>query len=298
MKLKAIYRNGNYRVRLYDDGTKIRETITPEENEFVSEFPESIDLKITNKCDLNCPMCHEDSNIDGLHGDINMDFIKTIPEYTEIAIGGGNPLEHPRLLELLHYFKQHNIIANITFNQLHFMKNLLVIDILIKNNLINGIGISYDHFDINFIHELKNRKNVVLHVIAGLISLDDLIKLKDKGLKILILGYKDFRRGSKLYTNEFYKDKINNSLHELKMSLTDVYEWFDIVSFDNLAIKQLLVKNTMNNFQWEEFYQGDDGSHTFYIDLVNKQFAKNSTSLERYDLLSDVTEMFKKLKIM
>lgn len=74
MKLLGIYKNGNYRVRIYDDGTKVRETIDPNDNKFIAEFPESIDLKITNRCDMGCKMCHENSTIDGAHGDINLSF--------------------------------------------------------------------------------------------------------------------------------------------------------------------------------------------------------------------------------
>lgn len=50
------YTNGNYNVTLsLKDGTKIRET---EEDEFIPSRPESIDIKITNKCDIGCLFCH------------------------------------------------------------------------------------------------------------------------------------------------------------------------------------------------------------------------------------------------
>ena len=38
---------------------------------------------------------------------------------------------------------------------------------------------------------------------------------------------------------------------------------------------------------------GDDGTHTFYIDLVNKKFARTSISDKQYDLLDNVDDMFK-----
>jgi hypothetical protein len=37
---------------------------------------------------------------------------------------------------------------------------------------------------------------------------------------------------------------------------------------------------------------GDEGSYTFYIDAVNKQYALSSLSLERYNLKDTVDEMF------
>ena len=58
-----------------------------------------------------------------------------------------------------------------------------------------------------------------------------------------------------------------------------------------LEIKNILTKN-----EWERFYQGDDGTHTMYVDLVKKQFAKTSTSTKRYDLLDDIDDMFEVIK--
>ena len=88
MKLLGSYINGNYHTAIYSDGTKIRET---EDDEFIADFPENIDIKITNQCDMGCPMCHEDSKSDGKHGDsMNAKFIDTLRPYTELAIGGGN----------------------------------------------------------------------------------------------------------------------------------------------------------------------------------------------------------------
>ena len=72
MKLIGSYFNGNSRVSIYDDGTKIRET---DDDEFDEVFPENIDLKITNRCDMSCPMCHENSYSEGEHGELNAPFI-------------------------------------------------------------------------------------------------------------------------------------------------------------------------------------------------------------------------------
>ena len=61
------YQNGNYTVTIDTrNGTKIREN---DLDFFEAAFPESMDIKITNRCNMNCPMCHEDSKCDGAHGD-------------------------------------------------------------------------------------------------------------------------------------------------------------------------------------------------------------------------------------
>ena len=65
-----------------------------------------------------------------------------------------------------------------------------------------------------------------------------------------------------------------------------------MVSFDNLALKQLPVREQMSDEDWEKFYMGDDGQFTMYIDAVKREFAKNSTSTERWPITGDIAEMF------
>lgn len=291
MKVLGAYKNGNYTVALFDDGTKIRKT---QENSFKATFPECIDIKITNYCDKNCPFCHEGSDVSGRHGDlINLKFIDTLRPFTELAIGGGNPLSHPDLYEFLKRLKKRKIIANITINQKHFEENQLFIDFLIQENLINGLGISLINPTEDFINKIEKYPNIVLHVINGVITKTDLEKLYDKNLKILILGYKMFRRGK-----EYYSENVEINKKFLYKELKLVKKRFKTISFDNLALKQLDVKRIMSFEEWNEFYMGDDGQYTMYIDVVNNQFAKNSTTSlnERYKLLDDIVKMFERVK--
>lgn len=115
MKVLGRYKNGNYDVTLLSDGTKIRET---EDDEFIPDFAESMDIKLTNHCSLGCPYCHEGSTPEGEHGDIlNEKFIDTLHPYQEVALGGGDVTSHPDLVPFLQRLKERHIIANITVNQ-------------------------------------------------------------------------------------------------------------------------------------------------------------------------------------
>lgn len=292
MKILGMYRNGNYNVMLFDDGTKIRKS---KAEKFEAEFPECMDIKITNYCDMGCKYCHEASTIEGKHGNILKEkFINTLKPYTELAIGGGNPLSHPDLLEFLRVLKSKKIIANITVNQAHFEASENFINNLVENNLIKGLGISLTNPTDEFIEKVKKYPNAVIHVIAGVVTLEQLEKMSNNGLKILILGYKEFRRGEEYYQE--HNEKVNKNIEDLKYELPILIEKFKVVSFDNLAIKQLAVKNIMSKEEWDEFYMGDDGQFTMYVDMVNRKFAQNSTSKVRYDLLDDITKMFKIVK--
>ena len=288
MELLGKYKNGNYDVKIYDDGTKIRynelDNLTP-------DFPESIDMKITNYCEYNCPMCHEKSSIKGKHALLDKEcfkFLKTLHPYTELAIGGGDPLMFPNLTNFLCYLSgELKLIPNITIKQESFLEYKEDIDYMIKNKALYGLGISVSHYDEKFVEKIKDYDNIVLHVIAGYTPFDEIMKFANKGLKILILGYKQCGRGI-----DFYNEEIEKEITKLDYNLSSVLNSFKVVSFDNLALTQLDVRRFLSNEEWDQFYMGDDGNHTMYIDLVEKKFAKNSTSQIRYELLDNVEDIF------
>lgn len=286
-KLLAKYKNGNYFVELYEDGTKVKYT---EDDYFNAEFPESMDLKITNRCDLNCPMCHEKSTPNGRHADINAPFLKTLKAGTELAIGGGNPLMHNKIHTFLEMMKTQGVVCNITINEQHFLKLQPVVEGLIKQKLIYGLGISLNECNEKTIAFAKQNKNVVFHIINGIF--DNFDKITNQNLKVLILGYKKFGRGEK-----FYSKKVQNLIDKTKQLLPTLFDKFACLCFDNLALKQLDVKSLVSTEDWENFYMGDDGECTMYVDLVEQKFAKSSTSTERYDILDNIEDMFKKIKI-
>ena len=286
-------KNGNYIMAIdLATGTKIRfndlDNLTP-------EYPESMDVKITNKCDMGCAFCHENSLPDGKHADImNAKFIETLLPYTELALGGGNPLEHPDLIPFLKKCRQYRLIPNMTVNQVHFMKNYSLIKKLVDDRLIFGLGISLTNpNEEGFIEKVKTIPTAVIHIINGVQNIEGIKKLYNQNLKVLILGYKDFRRGV-----EFHSRAVEAMKAKYKRELPTILKSFKAVAFDNLALEQLAVKSIVDNNTWNEQYMGEEGQYTFYVDLVNKQFARNSTSPldQRYDLLDDAKEMFDKIR--
>lgn len=289
-KLLNKYVNGNYTVKIYSDGTKIK---TTEEDIFKSAFPESIDMKITNYCAMGCPMCHEKSTIDGKHADImNFKFIETLTAGTEIAIGGGMVTSHPDLEAFLIKLKGLGIIANATFHQSEFEREIEFIDSLIKRKLIHGIGISFSETSLDLLYALEKYPNAVVHMINGIHSAADFGYLKNNGVKILILGYKDFGRGEDLLKDAFNLNAIVGNQYFLATSIMAILPSFKVVSFDNLAISQLRIKDKISAEKWDKFYQGDDGTHTMYIDLVENQYGRNSISTTRYTIDDTIISMF------
>lgn len=290
----GVYKNGNSICKInLEDGTKIRET---EDDEFNLEFPESIDLNIGNRCDGHCPFCYINASEKGIDGELlDVQFIDTLHPYTEVAING-NSIDHPQLMPFLEKLKRKNIIANMTVNQLHFEREEDKVRQLVDAGFIKGIGISLRKPTKEFVNKVKKYPNAVIHTIVGILSKSDVELMKNNDLKVLILGYKDIGRGVDYKSTHIDNWTVNKDW--LYNNLSSFINWFKVISFDNLSIKQLDVKCILGPEKWEEFYMGDEGTASMYVDLVTKKFGVSSlcSEDEMYPMMNDIKDMFKAVK--
>lgn len=290
MKILGKYINGNYTVTLFDDGTKIREN---DLDNLTPSFAENCDVKITDKCSQGCRFCYEGCTVGGKHSNImEQPWINSLHPYTELAING-NDLDHPDLENFLWFLKGKQVIANMTVNQNQFINNYQKIKGWIDRKLVWGLGVSYKDSPEIVFQYIKDIPNAVLHVVNGIITEEDFNGLKGKHLKVLILGYKNRGRGV-MYAKE-NQESIQNNISWLHDNLEDLIPQFKVISFDNLAIEQLKVKRLLSEEEWGEFYMGDDGQYTFYIDAVSGTFSRDSVTAEttRYEIgEKTVDEMF------
>lgn len=287
----ATYKNGNHFVAIFPDGTKIQEDIDPNSDHHTYDFPINFDIKINNRCDGGCPYCHENSTPNGMVVSLtdfaNSKLFESLHPGTEMAIGGGNPFESPDLEDFLKAVKKKGIFANLTVNQRHLKKNFDLLKKFVDEKLVYGIGISLVKInpeDARLLFKLGD--NVVIHLINGLFNFKDIMFLPMK--KILILGYKDLRRGHDYLGTK--SEEIEKNQKWLKGFLPNATKFFKSISFDCLALEQLDVKNTLKMApeKWQELFQGDDTKvhddegnitcGTMYIDLPNMQVARMSTA--------------------
>ena len=180
---------------------------------------------------------------------------------------------------------------------------------LVAENLVHGIGVSLvdssNKDDFDFIDTLGN--NVVIHTIAGILDEKDIEVLK--GRKILILGYKDLRRGHSMFEKDFVG--INHRMEMLRCSWLHILKkQCKVVSFDCLAIEQLDPKQTLNISQeaWDTLFQGADTDvhdtdgnitcATMFIDCVEMKFGRMSTQpldmRQSFTGNEDIREIFRK----
>jgi len=281
MNILGVYKNGNYNVTILSDGTKIRRT---EEDEFIPAFPENADVKITDKCSQGCAFCYEGCTKEGKHaklmnpdGTFAQHWMNTLQPWTELALNG-NDLDIPDLDMFLLKMQEKHIIVNITVNETQFFKHVNYIKYLTDKKMIYGLGVSLQNVKFEpFWNLIKDFPNAVIHTIAGILTEEDIRYLMNNHSKVLILGYKTLGRG--IDYKEKNKFMVSSKIEMLREYLPEMVNKCKVVSFDNLAIEQLGVKELLfkdKEDEWDEFYMGDDGNFTLYIDAVKEEFAKNS----------------------
>lgn len=282
MKVLLQCRNGDTLYTLFDDGTRILDNHKDSEP-FNLEWPTSIDLNISNYCEKGCPFCYQDCTKEGKSADL--DKIKTLLHpFMEVAINinMGYAIDM-NFINFLEYCRDNNIIVNATINQTDFMNRKNEIIKLQEYGLLHGIGISLTNITKDILPLFRDVKNLVFHVIAGLVSIDQLELLSE--FPVLILGYKQKGRAKDnelpqmSYLKEWLKININTSTN--------------VICFDNLAIKQLDIKDMISSEQWEKYYQGDEGTISMYINGVDMTFAQNSFTTKNYEIGNyNIQEMF------
>ena len=295
MEKIGSYVNGNTIVVMYNNGTKERYIKDGEDPHPV--FPESMDVKITNMCNAGCPMCAECSTPDGAHANLlHNPLLDSVQPYTELAIGGGNPLEHPELFEFLKNMKRQHVICNLTVNQKHFLENLGFLHVLTDYGYIHGLGVSIPEAPSYYaLDKLGYFPNAVVHTIAGYTPVETYEQLADHNLNLLILGFKNKGHGEDMVHRHFAT--IMHKTIELEQYLREGnYRRYKAVAFDNAAVDQLRCKEWMPVDAFEQFYMGGDGEFTMYLDLVKNEYAKSSTHPTKPIDGNTISELFMKTR--
>ena len=287
------YNNGNYNVILLKDGTKIR---CNNADELIPSGFESCDLKITNKCSNNCAYCHEDSRPNGDQCEPHNwnTLFDSMHPFTEVAIGGGNPFADTTLLRtILEILKERQLVASVTVHYNDFVNNCDDINELICDELLYGVGVSMSAktWHPYLLDKLAETPNVVLHCIYGVTTPEAIMEGINKGFRLLILGYKTFRRGRD------YRRENEDDIHDIMQRTDEIIVDFmnegssayKTISFDNLAVRQTQIRNLVSKTDWSRLYMGDDGRTSVYIDLVRGEFAISSAHNLRYKLLPEYT---------
>jgi organic radical activating enzyme len=138
------FHESNYKSIWYN-GKTIRIALDPSKPITELEYPEFYDVKLTGYCEGECPWCYMDSKKTDLHYEnviekIN-DFFGPMTENQrpfQVAIGGGEPTNHPHFINVLNAFKNLGIEPNYTTNGMYFDDDLA----LATKELCGGVAVS------------------------------------------------------------------------------------------------------------------------------------------------------------
>ena len=182
------------------NGTKIRVALGPYRK---SRVPELVDIKITDYCSFGCAFCYQGSTLQGKHANYEdiqfvIDELKKAKVF-EVAIGGGEPTDHPDFIRVLRDFREADIVPNFTTRSLGWVKrNWDEIDPLIGAFAYSADNIH--HLDAaNKMFKDIPHERINIHYIMGLQDRVHFVsfmrRANELGFRVTLLGYKTTGRG-------------------------------------------------------------------------------------------------------
>jgi len=145
------------------------------------EGPELIDISITNYCENNCKFCYRKSNINGKHMSLE-NYKKIIQQASnlgviQVALGGGNPNQHPDFIEIIKMTRELGIIPSYTTNGKGLTEKILKA----SQKFCGAVAVSlYEPYDESYkaIRKLINNEiKTNVHFILNSKTIDNAINL-------------------------------------------------------------------------------------------------------------------------
>jgi hypothetical protein len=210
---------------------------------------------------------------------------ETLEAGTELAIGGGNPLEHPQLNSFLHRMQRKGVVCNLTIHQNEYMKHKKQVDDLVLSRLVCGLGISVGDRDCDLQIDKTIGGRVIFHTIIGITPVSVIQRISQQN-KVLLLGNKTQQIDTVV-------------IEELRGYISNFSDKIQGLYFDNLACEQLNVRSLVGESTWNSRYMGDDGMFTMFIDLVQEYGYVSSVDRKNGVSLSEsltIREMFSRIR--
>jgi len=268
------HRNNYWTIFNRDNGLKIQLAFDKENKTFIPDTPELVDIKITNFCTKDCPFCYQDSHGEGQHANY-FDVTSVLHslnklEVFEVAIGGGEPTEHPKFKHILQYINQcTNITPNFSTASLEWLdKDPEILD------LIGSFGFSctsleeLEKFN-KYVEKYNLYAKAVLHIPLGTVDKETLLNLlKEREVyRVLLLGYKNVGRGN----NFKYKE----------------YDWWIDVVLESkifqIGVDAVLVNQyskQLERISDKIYFVDGEGTRSMYIDAVEMTMSPSSYDIK------------------
>lgn len=250
-------------------------------------YPELVDVKITDFClggatrggqRYLCNFCYQDSGPNGRHA--LEDTINAFARWCSdsrifsVAIGGGEPTDHPQFTQIIDSFASYNVVPNFTTRATDWLFIPRIADVVSKH--CGAVAFSVDGDNYGHVLESIVKSNfpmckVVFQMVPGLISEYILRRIMNEclvlGLRVSLLGYKTSGRGKPSFNihDELYWLRLVKEGKAPTLSIDTVMASKCEAELEGLRISKSL-------------YETTDGHRTIYYDAVNNTLNSSSYS--------------------
>lgn len=258
-----------------------------------SDAPDLVDIKITDYCAEGCTYCYQGSTKRGTHAELKFieETIKSLSalDVFEVAIGGGEPTEHPDLLRILESCNRYDIKPSLSTRN----PNWIAEHYDQIKEIIGAIGLSVDT-----VTDCKNKLNILkpimerglrvtVQVAVGSCSQETLVEIiracEEYKVSILLLGWKETHRGktAKKHDVDLYQVMKSFVGETQKFPNGESYTPWNgpHVGFDTVLVNE--TKGWLEEFGKPWMFTTKEGAHSMYIDCVSKQMSRSSYELDK-----------------
>jgi len=268
-------------------GMKVRVSLDPAAGDYTkAAAPELVDLKITDKCTHGgCSYCYQGSTPAGKHAPMYgaggiyavVQALANLRVF-EVAIGGGEPTEHPDFIDILEVFERQGVVPNFTTRNLEYLRDEQKAKRIAE--VIGGFAVSVDERT-GFEAPLKLRDGPLgakmsIQYVIGTGSdafLGALVKAcHERGVRLTLLGYKTTGRGASAL----------RVLDGVQARQTET--WIDVVrgavEWPRIGIDTTLAAQSEARLRdagvSAHFYTTKEGDFSCYVDAVAGTIAPSS----------------------
>lgn len=242
--------------------------------------PELVDLKITGYCNSNCEYCYQDSTAYGKHAEYRdiSNIVRVLAEMKcfEIAIGGGEPTQHPDFIRILESIRLNGIVPNFTTKDLRWLRDDVERNAILdacgafayspgKRGDVERLGIALRYHGVSY---NKASVQIVMGTQGRWEFERTLTEAKEYNLRVTLLGYKEIGRGK-----DFKPEDYSWWLDVIK-SLTEMRKCPQVGIDTALAAEYETELEEAEIDSW--MFSVKEGTHSMYIDAVGKKAGPSS----------------------
>ncbi len=290
---------GHWTVYNKETGAKVRLTfpknsVDLEANVTRSTHPELVDLKITDRCFRRCRYCYQGSTPEGQDASIEtiMESFRWMRDCGtfEVAIGGGEPTEHPRFAEILRTANWNNVTPNFSTGTLRWFRNPEITDHV--KSYVGRFGYSIGNSDpgrelVEVQHLAKDTgilDKLIVHVVMGTMDRNSFRSFSyltsTLEIPMLALGFKPVGRGTDGPEFPGYEEWF---LDECPVNC----------GIDTALAAQLGTERMTEHYIDPRTYTSQEGNFSMAIDAVTRTAGPSSyTPLQPYEDVQDLGRIF------